>query len=267
MRTTLLIILHGSAQKTSLLEEEAISLAGNLQKLNKYERISFGYISDTSQSIYKALDELAQAGSERVIVVPLLISEGKHARHDIPRLFEYAANKYPDIEIVTTKIIGANMALVPYILDNIDLLLESDSIQKEDAVVLLVGRGGGEIDAERTRIREVYPHTVLCYLAINKPDLADGLEEAEKLRENLHLSHIIIVPYLLSAAALYDKIVKSAENILQIKVIEPIKIDKLTKIIENKISEAEKDHENKICYLYPYGSCQETKGCPRCLRY
>lgn len=267
MIISLLIILHGSTQKNSQQEEEAILLAGNLQKLNKYRQISFGYISDPSQSIYKALDELAKGESDRVIVVPLLLSEGRHAREDIPTLFKYSNTKYPDIELIVTRVIGANMTLVSYILDSIDMVIKSDSISKEDAVVLLVGRGGGDIERERAGIGEVYPHTLFCYLDINKPSLADGIGEAEKLRANLHLSHMIIVPYLLSAATLYDKIVKSAENIPQTKVVGPIKIDKLTQIIENKISEAEKDHENKICYLYPYESCKATKGCPRCLRY
>lgn len=267
MRTSLLIMLHGSTQKNFRQEKEVIFLTENLQKLNKYGRISFGYISDPSQSIYKALDELVLKNSERVVVVPLLIAEGRHARGDIPELFKYAANKYPHIELITTRVVGANTALLPYVINSMDLVLEGSSIPKEDAVVLLVGRGGGDIERERAFVGEVYPHTLLCYLDINKPDLADGIEEAAKLRARLHLSHIIIVSYLLSAGVLYDKIVKSVENAPQIKVVEPIKIDKLTKIIENKISEAEKDHENKICYLYPYGSCQETKGCPRCLRY
>lgn len=210
MRIDILIICHGSRLDTT--SREAGKIAENLQNINKYGRILIGFIGFNEPDVFAALDELAADSPDHIVVVPLILFEGKHAVSDISQALQYGKNKYPQIQFLSTRIIGADKALVPVVYDNISSTLTSLKIKDDEAVTLMAYRGSGtagvleESAIITTSVQNRYPHTYSSYMEINTPNLQEGLHQAQETAVKYGKKYIIIVPYLLFAGAILNKV-------------------------------------------------------------
>lgn len=210
MRIDILIICHGSRLDTASIE--AGKIAENLQNINKYGRILIGFIGFNEPDVFAALDELAVDSPDHIVIVPLILFEGNHAVSDIPQALQYGKNKYPQIKFFLTKIIGSDQALLPLVYDNIGSTLTSLKIKDDDAVTLMAYRGSStagileESEIITASVQNKYPHTYGSYMEINTPSFREGLHQVQKAAVKYGKKHIIIVPYLLFAGAILNKV-------------------------------------------------------------
>lgn len=212
MRINILILSHGSRFDNASVEAEKI--AENLQNVNKYGRILTGFAGFNEPDIFAALDELAADTPDHIVIVPLILFEGKHAVSDVSQALRYRQSKYPKINFIATDIIGADTALLPAVYDNINSTLSSLKARDNEAVILMVYRGSTAVsvfeDSRRitAAVRAKYPYTYGSYIEMNSPDMLDGLAMAQDAAVKYGKKHIIIVPYLLFGGVLLDKIHK-----------------------------------------------------------
>lgn len=66
-----------------------------------------------------ALQEVAQAGVERVIVAPYFLTSGMHLRRDLPALVERERAAHPEIDFAVAEPLEGHSLLVDLLLDRI----------------------------------------------------------------------------------------------------------------------------------------------------
>jgi sirohydrochlorin cobaltochelatase len=64
-------------------------------------------------TIASALDDLAREGATSIVLVPMFLGAGKHAREDLPRLVEDLGRAYPALRIELRAPVGED----PRVLD------------------------------------------------------------------------------------------------------------------------------------------------------
>ncbi len=249
MRINILIICHGSRFDTA--SKEAGKIVKSLQNINKYGRVLIGFIGFNEPDVFATLDELTADSPDHIVIVPLILFEGKHAATDISQALQYGKSKYPQINFIATKIIGSGAALLPIVYDNIASVLGPLKIKDDEAVILLVFRGSSsqnvleESNAIMAQVRKRYPYLYGSYMEINSPGIYDGLLMAQEGAVKYGKKHIIIIPYLLFGGILLNKIHEMADRAVNagitLSVVQHLGISsKFPGIILNTIDETVK---------------------------
>jgi sirohydrochlorin ferrochelatase len=103
--TVVLLVAHGSRVSESNTEFEA--LARRLAGEPKSGGVAHAFLELARPSIPEAIDALAGSGARRIVVVPYLLSAGRHVKEDIPALAEEARRRHPHLVIELTDHFGA----------------------------------------------------------------------------------------------------------------------------------------------------------------
>jgi len=103
----LLIAVHGS--RISAANDELRGFATQLSTAypEHWNQVTTGFLEFGEPSLPEALDGLLAAGADRITVVPLFLSTGRHVSKDIPAAMAAFAQTHPDVQIQVAPHIGA----------------------------------------------------------------------------------------------------------------------------------------------------------------
>lgn len=198
--TSLLLMGHGSPSPASQRELlELRHLVG--ERLGR--PVALGVLEFPAPEL-PALDEaFARLGETgRVAAQPLVLFEGLHGRHDMPREAAAAARQLGlDVRLGTP--LGADAVLIDLALAR----LAGAGVADGD-VLLFVGRGSSvaeslrQTDEVAARIAAAagLPH-VVCHAGISKPDPAEGVRLAAP-----GARRVIVLPWLIHTGVLADRV-------------------------------------------------------------
>ncbi|ASA26172.1 hypothetical protein B9T62_04030 [Paenibacillus donghaensis] len=217
-RKTVLLVGHGSRIEAG--NEELRAFAAQLAARRPELKFETCFIELCRPSISEGIDNCIRSGAEAVYVVPIILFAAGHSKLDIPQAIDRAKQKYPGMRFIYGRPIGMHEHAAEILLDRIKQavpLLPPDQGQQEpaglpakiadkDTVVLLMGRGGSDPDANSdfyklTRLlweKTPYQSVEACFIAITGPLLPEGLERCLKLQAR----RIIVLPYLLFTGVL-----------------------------------------------------------------
>jgi len=63
-------------------------------------RIEVAFLEFMQPSLPDAIDRLAAAGHDRLVIAPLFMAQGAHLKRDLMKLLSEAVTRHPDIDIV-----------------------------------------------------------------------------------------------------------------------------------------------------------------------
>lgn len=223
-RTAVLLVGHGSRVEEG--NEELRNFTSLLAARRPELTIETCFIELSAPSISEGIDQCVRGGAGKVYVVPIILFAAGHSKLDIPMALDQAKLKYPGVEFVYGRPLGVQERAVDILLDRIagampllrpvqaSSLLESAAalseeeakVPDEDTIVLVMGRGGSDPDANSdlcklTRMlweRTSYKSVEACFIAMAKPSLNAGLERCLVLGAR----KIIVLPYLLFTGVL-----------------------------------------------------------------
>jgi sirohydrochlorin ferrochelatase len=117
MKTGIIMLSHGSRSP-----EAQVTVHELLEMVR--EKSSFYFVTGAALQFNQpdlpaALAETVAAGVDRIIVAPLFLYMGLHMKEDIPEILEEERKKYPGVEILMTRNIGADNKLAQIVLDRI----------------------------------------------------------------------------------------------------------------------------------------------------
>lgn len=116
----LLIVAHGSRVKAAARALE--SLAGRVQAtLGASVLVRHAHMTLGAPSVEEAFVACVEAGARDIIVHPFMLSAGKHATEDLPRLLAAAARPHPEVTFSITPPLGAHPDLAALVLDLCEL--------------------------------------------------------------------------------------------------------------------------------------------------
>lgn len=112
-KQAVVLLGHGSIREQANMEVRAMwdMMKAELPEL----QISGCFVEVAQPTLEAEIDRLAEAGMQRIIIVPMFLTRGQHLSNGIPRILEMMRNKYADIQIDLTRHLGIDPLLAEII--------------------------------------------------------------------------------------------------------------------------------------------------------
>ncbi|HEX7105542.1 MAG TPA: CbiX/SirB N-terminal domain-containing protein [Acidothermaceae bacterium] len=106
----LLAVAHGSPDPRAEPVLEALMARVRAERPGLVAKLA--HLGHTDPDVATAVRSLVEAGSRRVVVVPLLLTAAFHARTDLPALLDELRAELPSVELAQTPVLGPHPLLL-----------------------------------------------------------------------------------------------------------------------------------------------------------
>ncbi len=130
----LITLAHGSRDPRSSATIKA--LVTETRRLRPDLRIEPAFLELSRPGFGTVVDRLVKAGFDEIVVVPLLLSNGHHARVDVPRAVAESLDRHPGLQIRATNILGLEPSFLDVLDHRLRDALREARIRELDALVL-----------------------------------------------------------------------------------------------------------------------------------
>lgn len=210
MKDTILLVGHGSRNPAGNREIEEFT--AKWRELRPDWRIDLCFIEFAEIRLDDGMD-LAAKGSERVIVVPLILNAAAHVRAEIPAHVYKAQARHPQTTFVYAAHLGACDPVLDVLKRRLKTAMEAlDVPDPRSTSVVLLGRGSsdrnanGEVAKIARWLQEESDHDIIdiAFTGITYP----RLEGVVQRHERLGMRQVIVLPYYLFAGTLIARIAR-----------------------------------------------------------
>ncbi len=199
---------HGSREPEG--NEPLLQLCRDMESRLGITPVQPCYLELARPTIADGLGALHRRGVERVIVVPLQLTAGRHVRYDIPREVSRAVAKLSSMTVCFTNHLGTHPALTNIADSRLEEALAERPPAEGSTQYVLVARGSrdplvrGEVIrwASSRRIGYDADGFTPCFLAMTRPTFETGLRTALSKSP----SRIVVQPHLLYPGRLLQRI-------------------------------------------------------------
>jgi sirohydrochlorin cobaltochelatase len=207
---------HGSRDHQG--RQTLIDFASAYQTLDASRPVIPCFLELTEPSIQAGVDQCVDQGYTDLSVLPILLFAARHNKFDVTNELDRARQRHPQI----TFHYGRHFGITPAILDlwrtRLDWLdhplQNPQSIPREDTVLLFVGRGASDPDANGDvyKLARIlwegsgYQTVEICFIGITHPRLEEGFRRARLYQPR----RIIVLPYFMFTGVLVKKIIALA---------------------------------------------------------
>jgi sirohydrochlorin ferrochelatase len=102
--TSVLLIAHGSRRPEA--NDEAKALAEHLRQERRYLAVGTAFLEIAEPDIVSAGTLLAEAGPQRIVLLPYFLSPGVHVRDDLEEARQELAGRFPNVEFRLAQPLG-----------------------------------------------------------------------------------------------------------------------------------------------------------------
>ena len=106
----LLLVAHGSRRGEGCKEMSALGAA--VAALAPERAVRLGYLELSNPPALAVLDALVTAGSDRVVVVPIMLHAAGHSKSDVPAVVLHGQARHPRIDLRYARPLGVDHALL-----------------------------------------------------------------------------------------------------------------------------------------------------------
>lgn len=208
----LLLVGHGSRDADG--QKGLLEFAAAYQALDHSRPVIPCFLELTTPSIQDGVDRCVAEGYTELSVLPILLFAARHNKFDVTNELDRARQRHPQVRFHYGRHFGITPAILDLWRSRLDQLDQPQwnphGIAREDTVLLFVGRGASDPDANG----DVYKmarilwegsgyHTVeTCFIGITHPRLEEGFHRARLYQPK----RIIVLPYFLFTGVLVKKI-------------------------------------------------------------
>ena len=201
---------HGSRDTGAVEEFQAVA-KGLKERLPQYET-DWGFLEFATPVIRTGLDALRNKGIRKVLAVPGMLFAAGHAKNDIPSVLNAYQTQNPELEISYARELGIDLKLIRAAGERVEDALQKagDGVSREDTLLVVVGRGASDPDANSNVAkvtRMLWEGLGLgwaetAYSGVTFPLVEPGLEHATRLG----YKRIVVFPYFLFTGILVQRI-------------------------------------------------------------
>jgi sirohydrochlorin cobaltochelatase len=207
LQRPLLLIGHGTRDEAG--RQSLLDFASAYQALDTSRPVLPCFLELTEPTIQAGVDRCVEKGFTEISVLPILLFAARHNKFDVTNELDRARARHPQLKFYY----GRHFGITPGILDLWrSRLAEVDhpQIQRSDTVLLFVGRGSSDPDAngDVCKLARIlwegsgYATVETCFIGITHPRLEEGFQRALLYQPN----RIIILPHFLFTGTLVKKI-------------------------------------------------------------
>jgi sirohydrochlorin ferrochelatase len=209
MTYAILIAGHGSRDPDGIAE--FLDLARHFRTYRPDVPVEIAFLEFARPTIQEGIDRLVHAGAERIVVLPGVLMAAGHAKNDMASEVRLGRERYPQVAIHMGRALDVEPRLLQLCrLRYQEALAGSDAIDPVQTLLLLVGRGSSDPDANANLakvarfLQEGYPTgwAAWAYSGIARP----FLEEALPVCERMGFRRIVVQPYFLFTGVLLKRI-------------------------------------------------------------
>ena len=200
---------HGSRDTGAVEEFQAVA-QGLKERLPQYET-DWGFLEFATPVIRTGLDALRAKGIRKVLAVPGMLFAAGHAKNDIPSVLNAYQTQNPELEISYARELGIDLKLIRAAGERVEDALQNagDGVSREDTLLVVVGRGASDPDANSNVAkvtRMLWEGLGLgwaetAYSGVTFPLVEPGLEHATRLG----YKRIVVFPYFLFTGILVKR--------------------------------------------------------------
>ncbi len=209
MTHALLIAGHGSRDSEGI--QEFLGLARHFRALRPDLPLEIAFLEFARPTIQEGIDRLVAGGADTVVVLPGVLMAAGHAKNDMASEVRLARQRHPGVTVH----MGAALDVDPGLLQLChvrykEALAGRPAVEPRDTLLLLVGRGSGDPDANSSIakvarfLQEGYPTgwADVAFSGITAPLLEDALPVCERMG----FRRIVVQPYFLFTGVLLKRI-------------------------------------------------------------
>lgn len=208
----LLLIGHGTRDDDG--RQSLLDFAAAYQEIDRSRPVLPCFLELTGPTIQDGVDQCVEQGYTELSVLPVLLFAARHNKFDVTNELDRARQRHPQVRFHY----GRHFGITPGILDlwrsRLADLDRPDhnphEIGREDTVLLFVGRGSSDPDANGDvyKLARIlwegsgYQTVETCFIGITHPRLEEGFRRARLYQPK----RIIVLPYFLFTGLLVKKI-------------------------------------------------------------
>ncbi|MEB3829034.1 sirohydrochlorin chelatase [Phormidium sp. CCY1219] len=212
MKRPLLLIGHGTRNAQG--RQTFLDFATAYEALDPSRPVVPCFLELTGPTIQEGVDRCIEQGYTELSALPVLLFAARHNKFDITNELDRARERHPQLKFHY----GRHFGIAPSILQMWrSRLAQLDSgdrnpqqIERSDTVVLFVGRGSSDPDANGDVYKMArmlwegsgYKNVEVCFIGITHPRLEEGFDRARLFQPK----RIIVLPYFLFTGVLVEKI-------------------------------------------------------------
>ncbi|MFC1674025.1 sirohydrochlorin chelatase [Pseudomonadota bacterium] len=142
----IMICGHGSRSKSAV--DEFNQLAVRIKERLPNHMVESGFLEFATPVIGTGLDKLRDAGAKKIICLPGMLFAAGHVKNDLPSEVNAYASENEGLDMVFAADLGINAGLLDAAKQRVEEALEgADDVALEDTLLLVVGRGTNDSDA------------------------------------------------------------------------------------------------------------------------
>jgi sirohydrochlorin cobaltochelatase len=203
----LLLIGHGTRDSDG--RQSLLDFAAAYQEFDYSRPVLPCFLELTGPTIQEGVDRCVELGYTELSVLPILLFAARHNKFDVTNELDRARQRYPQVKFHY----GRHFGITPGILElwrSRLAELDQSPISREDTVLLFVGRGSSDPDANGDVFKLArilwegsgYKTVEVCFIGITHPRLEEGFRRARLYEPK----RIIVLPHFLFTGALIKKI-------------------------------------------------------------
>jgi sirohydrochlorin cobaltochelatase len=203
----LLLIGHGTRDPDG--RQSLLDFAAAYQNLDRSRPVLPCFLELTEPTIQEGVDRCVEQGFTEFSVLPILLFAARHNKFDVTNELDRARQRHPQVKFHY----GRHFGITPRILDlwrSRLATLDRADLSREDTVLLFVGRGASDPDANGDvyKLARIvwegsgYQTVEVCFIGITHPRLEEGFRRARLYNPK----RIIVLPHFLFTGTLVKKI-------------------------------------------------------------
>ncbi len=227
-RIGVMICGHGSRDVEAT--HEFAALVAHLKRHYADHPVEAGYLEFARPVIRDGLDRLKEKGVTEILAMPAMLFAAGHVKNDVPSVLNAWAAENPGVTVRMARDLAIDAKLLRAAADRIEaaLAMASDEVTRADTLLLLVGRGTSDSDANGnvSKVTRMlwegmgFGHAETGYSGVAHPRTDEALRRAIRLGYR----RIVVFPYFLFTGVLVQRIYEQARAVAaehpQVEVIE-----------------------------------------------
>jgi sirohydrochlorin cobaltochelatase len=213
----LLMIGHGTRDNDG--RQTFLDFVKVYQELDLSRPVIPCFLELTEPSIEKGVDYCVEQGYTEISALPILLFAARHNKFDVTNELDRSRLKHPQIKFSYGRHFGITPSILDLWRDRLAVLDQPEAnprnISREETVLLFVGRGSSDPDANGDVYKMArmlwegsgYATVETCFIGITHPRLEEGFRRARLYNPK----RIIVLPYFLFTGALVKKIFINTE--------------------------------------------------------
>lgn len=201
----ILFVGHGSKDPNG--NKEILQFVDQIKPRFSEPIIETCYLEFAQPDISQGIDRCIERGATSVSLIPMMFLAAGHSKLHIPAAIDEAKVKYPAVTFNYGRPVGIHNRII----DMLENCLREQGLtnEAEDAIILLIGRGSSDPDANSDLYKigrllsERFDHLPVesAFIGVTKPTVEDGVARSIALGAK----QVFLVPYLFFTGVLMNR--------------------------------------------------------------